>query len=96
MGELNLDSIEERCMREGSIDWQTAKALITEVRSLRRQVGALLYTGLPDGWKPVPAEPTIGMLAAAQEAWLRDPARKTSTLYRAAIAAAPRLPRSTT
>lgn len=30
-------------------------------------------------------EPTTGMIGAAQTAWLHDPARRTSTLYRAMI-----------
>jgi len=30
-------------------------------------------------------EPTTGMLGAAQAAWLHDPERRTSTLYRAMI-----------
>lgn len=37
----------------------------------------------------VPREPTAGMLQAAQNAWLKDPLRRSSTLYTAMLAAAP-------
>jgi hypothetical protein len=43
----------------------------------------------PPGWKLVPLEPTAQMLAAGQMAWVRDPLRKSSTLYRAMVEAAP-------
>jgi len=38
----------------------------------------------------VPREPTREMLAAAQSAWLDDPMRRTTTLYRAMLTAAPK------
>ncbi|EPD36108.1 hypothetical protein HMPREF9701_04927 [Delftia acidovorans CCUG 274B] len=44
------------------------------------------------GWKLVPAKPTDAMLGAAQKAWLADPLRRSSTLYAAALAAAPQAP----
>ena len=46
----------------------------------------------PPGWRMVPEEPTEAMLSAAQSAWLRDPARKTTTMYRAMLAATPPAP----
>lgn len=42
---------------------------------------------VPEGWKLVPVEPTYRMLEEAQKAWLSDPCRRTSTLYKAMIAA---------
>lgn len=36
----------------------------------------------------VPREPTMGMMEAAQQAWFNDPLKRSSTLYRAMIAAA--------
>lgn len=39
--------------------------------------------------KLVPVEATWEMLRAGQRAWLADPERKSSTLYRAMVAAAP-------
>lgn len=39
-------------------------------------------------YRLVPLAPTREMLAAAQRAWINDPARKTSTLWRAMLAAA--------
>lgn len=41
-----------------------------------------------EGLVIVPREPTMKMLAAGQTAWLADPCRKSSTLYRAMLAAA--------
>jgi hypothetical protein len=38
----------------------------------------------------VPREPTTAMLAAGQVAWLNDPQKRSSTLYRAMVEAAPR------
>lgn len=40
-------------------------------------------------WKLVPIEPTREQISAAQMAWLNDPCRLSSTLYRAMLAAAP-------
>lgn len=42
---------------------------------------------LPGGLVVVPKEATMRQLAAGQSAWLADPERKSSTLYRAMIAA---------
>lgn len=59
---------------------------------LKRRVPLYLAPGaqgVPDGWKSVPVEPTLEMLHAAQTAWLKDPCRKSSTIYRAMVAAAP-------
>lgn len=41
-----------------------------------------------EGFVVVRAEPTVAMLAAGQKAWLEDPLRKSSTLYRAMLSAA--------
>lgn len=43
----------------------------------------------PPGWKLVPIEPTNAMLSAAVIAWKNDPAKKSSTIYRAMVQAAP-------
>ncbi len=40
----------------------------------------------------VPAEPTTEMLRAAQDAWLADPERRSSILYRAMLSASPSPP----
>lgn len=53
---------------------------------------ALEAPAAPAGWKLVPAKPTDAMLGAAQKAWLADPLRRSSTLYVAALAAAPQAP----
>ena len=37
------------------------------------------------GYAVVPIEPTEAMLAVGQDGWLDDPARRSSTLYRAMI-----------
>jgi hypothetical protein len=39
-------------------------------------------------WKLVPVEPTAAQLRAGQFAWLEDPQRRSSTLYRAMVGAA--------
>lgn len=44
---------------------------------------------VPEGWKLVPVEPTQAQLSAGQTAWLADPMRRSTTLYRAMLAAAP-------
>ncbi|MBG4613401.1 hypothetical protein I5E47_02665 [Pseudomonas aeruginosa] len=44
---------------------------------------------VPEGWKLVPIEPTQAQLSAGQTAWLADPMRRSTTLYRAMLAAAP-------
>lgn len=41
-----------------------------------------------DGLCLVPKEPTVAMLAAGERAWINDPLKRSSTLYRAMIAAA--------
>lgn len=41
-----------------------------------------------DGLCLVPKEPTMAMLAAGETAWINDPLKRSSTLYRAMIAAA--------
>lgn len=47
---------------------------------------------IPKGWRLVPEKPTRAQLLAAQKAWLDDPLRRTSTLYQAALDAAPEPP----
>ncbi|WP_457859899.1 hypothetical protein [Pseudomonas aeruginosa] len=44
---------------------------------------------VPEGWMLVPLEPTQAQLSAGQTAWLADPMRRSTTLYRAMLAAAP-------
>ncbi len=44
---------------------------------------------VPEGWMLVPVEPTQAQLSAGQTAWLADPMRRSTTLYRAMLAAAP-------
>lgn len=79
--------------------------LWTEVRyqDARTQTGHILAFALallskyaapqppqtPEGYKLVPIEPADAMLKAAQTAWLNDPARRTTTVYRAMLEAAP-------
>ena len=41
-----------------------------------------------DGLCLVPKEPSVAMLAAGERAWIDDPLKRSSTLYRAMIAAA--------
>lgn len=41
------------------------------------------------GFRIVPAEPTTAQLSAGQTAWINDPMRLSSTLYRAMVAASP-------
>lgn len=41
-----------------------------------------------DGLCLVPKEPTMAMLYAGERAWINDPLKRSSTLYRAMIAAA--------
>lgn len=56
-----------------------------ELRNMRRALDAALAV---DGVALVPREPSMAMLAAGQKAWNDDPLKKSSTLYRAMIAAA--------
>ncbi|EPD35542.1 hypothetical protein [Delftia acidovorans] len=76
------------------IDHNTAAAaelrrLDAENKALRAQLES---PAAQAGWKLVPAKPTDAMLGAAQKAWLADPLRRSSTLYAAALAAAPQAP----
>ena len=45
-------------------------------------------------WVSVPRVPTDMMLRAAQDAWLNDPLRRTTTMWAAMLAAAPQQPAS--
>lgn len=45
---------------------------------------------VPDGWQLVPCRMTDAMLRAARDAWLDDPMRRTTTMWGAALDAAPR------
>ncbi|WP_289241832.1 hypothetical protein [Delftia sp.] len=65
------------------------EALDAENKALRAQLES---PAAQAGWKLVPAKPTDAMLGAAQKAWLADPLRRSSTLYAAALAAAPQAP----
>lgn len=62
------------------------------VRATPSAAPALEAPAAPAGWKLVPEKPTDAMLGAAQKAWLADPLRRSSTLYAAALAAAPQAP----
>ncbi|HCD6680740.1 TPA: hypothetical protein NDY80_001931 [Pseudomonas aeruginosa] len=54
-----------------------------------QQPPAQAQHSVPEGWKLVPIEPTQAQLSAGQTAWLADPMRRSTTLYRAMLAAAP-------
>lgn len=41
-----------------------------------------------DGLCLAPKEPTVAMLAAGERAWINDPLKRSSTLYRAMLAVA--------
>lgn len=51
-------------------------------------VAALTAALAVDGLCLVPKEPSVAMLAAGEMAWINDPLKRSSTLYRAMIAAA--------
>jgi|GEM_PF-4001697 len=78
------------------MDANVAASIDTELRRLDAENKALRErleaTAAPAGWKLVPEKPTDAMLGAAQKAWLADPLRRSSTLYAAALAAAPQAP----
>ncbi len=44
------------------------------------------------GYVVVPVSPTLGMLGAAATAWRADPERRSSTILKAAVSAAPAFP----
>lgn len=48
---------------------------------------APLAPSVPEGFKLVPIEPTDAMLKAAQKEWLNDPLRRTTTMWKAVLAA---------
>ncbi|MHC9118281.1 hypothetical protein ACYTSF_28755 [Pseudomonas aeruginosa] len=54
-----------------------------------QQPPAQAQHSVPEGWMLVPVEPTQAQLSAGQTAWLADPMRRSTTLYRAMLAAAP-------
>lgn len=45
-----------------------------------------------EGLLIVPAEPTMAMLAAGQKAWIADPLKRSTTLYKAMVEASPLVP----
>lgn len=50
--------------------------------------GSLLPAlSVPEGFKLVPIEPTDAMLKAAQKEWLNDPLQRTTTMWKAMLAA---------
>ena len=65
------------------------KELIAIRAAIQDAALALEAPAAPAGWKLVPEKPTDAMLGAAQKAWLADPLRRSSTVYAAALAAAP-------
>ncbi|HGW4420722.1 TPA: hypothetical protein ACNIEI_001715 [Pseudomonas aeruginosa] len=70
--------------------WVTLSAVAKElrVRADKAPVAQAQHS-VPEGWKLVPIEPTQAQLSAGQTAWLADPMRRSTTLYRAMLAAAP-------
>ncbi len=54
-----------------------------------QQPPAQAQHSVPEGWMLVPVEPTQAQLSAGQTAWLADPMRRSTTLYRAMLAATP-------
>lgn len=59
------------------------------MKQAKRKDEKHLGVSVPDGWKLVPVEPTNEMLDYAHTVWLRDPLRRSTTLYRGMLAAAP-------
>jgi hypothetical protein len=61
------------------------------LRVLRAELERVHNRSLPTpaDWKVVPLHPTDSMLRAAQDAWLADPLRRTTTIWSAMLAAAP-------
>lgn len=52
--------------------------------------GGSVEPAIPEGYALVPIEPTDAMLRAAQDAWIADPLRRSSTIIKAIIKAAPK------
>lgn len=79
-----MTAIDERALGAAIIEGSNmaGERLVTQI------VTAYLKALGDEGWVLVPKEPTTKMLAAGQTAWLADPCRKSSTLYRAMLAAA--------
>ncbi|WP_223275124.1 hypothetical protein [Delftia tsuruhatensis] len=90
---LSLPEGRQAVLRENQ--WMLADAAYQAGRESRSalEAPAAPAPAVPDGWRLVPANPTDAMLGAAQKAWLADPLRRSSTLYVAALAAAPQAPR---
>ncbi|MGG4055010.1 hypothetical protein ABEW79_25560 [Delftia tsuruhatensis] len=84
--ELLAETLESRGWRRAAAE---LRRLDAENKALRARLEA---PAAQTGWKLVPAKPTDAMLGAAQQAWLADPLRRSSTLYVAALAAAPQAP----
>ncbi len=82
-----IEDLEEFSARELSRNPKIRSAIATILAALSNRMvpGS---TGSAEGWVLVPRDPTMKMLAAGQTAWLADPLRKSSTLYRAMIDAA--------
>ncbi|MFO7074184.1 hypothetical protein P3E18_28520, partial [Pseudomonas aeruginosa] len=68
---------------------ELARSLIILAKVADEKVVAQAQHSVPEGWKLVPIEPTQAQLSAGQTAWLADPMRRSTTLYRAMLAAAP-------
>ena len=77
---------------QGHLTKGGAQSWLRHLFALETNAPALEAPAAPAGWKLVPAKPTDAMLGAAQKAWLADPLRRSSTLYVAALAAAPQAP----
>lgn len=68
---------------------ELARSLIILAKVADEKVVAQAQHSVPEGWMLVPVEPTQAQLSAGQTAWLADPMRRSTTLYRAMLAAAP-------
>lgn len=78
-------AIYERVNGAGCRAWR----LIDHKAAYRDQAAAALAAIEAAGCVVAPKEPTVDQLHAAQMAWLDDPRRQSSTIYRAALAASP-------
>lgn len=63
------------------------QALVCRVEDVAHAGSLLPASSVPEGFKLVPIEPTDAMLKAAQKEWLNDPLRRTTTMWKAMLAA---------
>lgn len=73
-------------------DQEAADRLAWEAKMLaqidRLKAELRQYKQAPEGYAIVPIEPTMAMLSAAATAWNADSLKRTSTIWKAMIAAA--------